>query len=177
MYAVAYCPVSCADRLDGFGFADSKQLSEKQRDELLVTINNNSSWLKYKTRSLTSKYLSNSMLRRQPVSLNTISYDTAIQLIQALIDDHVDIRELYIDTVGDAVRYKQRLHELFPQIDRIIVESKADSTYKIVSAASIVAKTTRDHSILNYNYIEQYDNIHTFKPSNQYGSGYVHCVC
>lgn len=41
--------------------------------------------------------------------------------------------------MGDSTRYQQKLSGIFPGI-KIVVEKKADSTYPIVSAASICAK-------------------------------------
>jgi ribonuclease HII len=47
--------------------------------------------------------------------------------------------QIYVDTVGDADRYKERLSQRFPGI-AFTVCPKADAIYPIVSAASIVAK-------------------------------------
>jgi ribonuclease H2 subunit A len=47
--------------------------------------------------------------------------------------------QVYVDTVGDAERYEEKLSRLFPSIE-FIVRKKADSLFPIVSAASICAK-------------------------------------
>ena len=46
---------------------------------------------------------------------------------------------MYVDTVGDAERYEEKLTQLFPYI-QFCVRKKADSLFPIVSAASICAK-------------------------------------
>lgn len=48
-----------------------------------------------------------------------------------------------MDTVGDAEAHRSRLASRFPEI-KFTVCPKADSLFPIVSAASIVAKVTRD---------------------------------
>ena len=50
------------------------------------------------------------------------------------------------DTLGDPSRHKEKLKGKFPGLE-FVVESKADVTYPVVSAASIVAKVTRDREI------------------------------
>jgi len=47
--------------------------------------------------------------------------------------------QIYVDTVGDSKRYQEKLSALFPGV-AVTVEKKADSTFPIVSAASICAK-------------------------------------
>lgn len=54
----------------------------------------------------------------------------------------INVKYLYVDTVGDPDRYRQKLEGLFPAL-KVTVEKKADATFPIVSAASICAKAAR----------------------------------
>lgn len=54
--------------------------------------------------------------------------------------------QVYIDTVGDAERYAEKLQRIFPDL-AFTVCPKADALYPVVSAASIVAKVSRDHAL------------------------------
>jgi ribonuclease H2 subunit A len=53
---------------------------------------------------------------------------------------------VYVDTVGDADRYRAKLSSAFPGVT-FTVCPKADALYPVVSAASIVAKVLRDTSL------------------------------
>lgn len=68
-----------------------------------------------------------------------MSHDAAIGLVQGVLALGINLRFLYVDTVGDPERYQAKLADLFPTM-RVVVEKKADSTFPIVSAASICAK-------------------------------------
>lgn len=55
------------------------------------------------------------------------------------------ITDIFIDTVGDPEFYKSRLTSaLGKDFGRFVIEKKADATYKVVSAASIIAKVTSE---------------------------------
>lgn len=47
--------------------------------------------------------------------------------------------QVFVDTVGPAEKYEQKLSHLFPGIE-VAVRPKADSLFPVVSAASICAK-------------------------------------
>ena len=72
-------------------------------------------------------------------NLNAQSHDAAISLVQRVLDRGVNLRYLYVDTVGDPERYQAKLEGLFPMLN-VLVAKKADSLYPVVSAASICAK-------------------------------------
>jgi ribonuclease H2 subunit A len=70
--------------------------------------------------------------------------DATIELIRGVVEERgVDVREVYIDTIGNPITYQQKLEKIFPSL-KITVAKKADSLYPCVSAASVAAKVTRD---------------------------------
>ena len=108
---------------------------------------------------LSAEYLSNSMLAdwdKGGKNLNKISHDTAINLILKVRDElGFKVKKVMLDTVGSPEKYKIIVQKALndPTIE-IIVESKADDTYPVVSAASICAKVTRDHALNDFVYRE-----------------------
>jgi ribonuclease H2 subunit A len=78
------------------------------------------------------------------------------------------LRGVFVDTVGVAADYQQRLARRFPFL-HITVESKADSSFPVVGAASIIAKTTRDYEIANWKFEEPGLS---GRLSTAFGSGY-----
>ena len=98
--------------------------------------------------------------------MNSLSHDTAINLIRKALENGVQLKKVFLDTVGPADKYQAKLEAIFPDLS-VKVSNKADSLYKIVSVASICAKVTRDHAIKNWKFIE--DMPYT---EADYGSGY-----
>jgi len=86
--------------------------------------------------------------------LNVLSHDSAFLLIQRALDAGYNIQQVYVDTVGDPQQYENRMKQKFPQIHEIIVSKKADSLYPIVSAASIIAKVSRDRQLEEWRFQE-----------------------
>ncbi|KER29492.1 hypothetical protein T265_03871 [Opisthorchis viverrini] len=140
VYACALSPISKSDDLKVLGLADSKTLTEHQRESLLARMLQHTDWLVGAVRVISPRFITEKMLGRCKTSLNVISHDAAIGLIRAALDKGVNVKEVYVDTVGKAELYEAKLQALFPEL-KICVESKADDTYAIVSAASIFAKT------------------------------------
>lgn len=171
VYGIAFCPLIKKEILNELGCADSKQLTEEKREIIFEQINQNDeakSSIGWAIDIISPNIISSSMFRRTKFSLNDISMDSAINLIRLALNSDVNIKEIYVDTVGPPDKYEIKLKKLFPQISKIIVAKKADSTYPIVSAASIFAKVTRDHALKIWNFKE---SIH-FTNNNEFGSGY-----
>lgn len=153
VYAAAVCPKSYLPNLRALGVNDSKQLKEEKRD-LLRTKVESAPFLKYFERVLTAEYLSHSMLQTQKYNLNRISHDAALDLVQTALDDGIAVNEVYVDTVGNPEQYANKFRNRFPFLEKVVVAKKADSTYRIVGAASIVAKTTRDRLVKEWHFPE-----------------------
>ncbi|KAF9351711.1 Ribonuclease H2 subunit A [Mortierella sp. NVP85] len=169
VYGICYCPLSKQDELADLGFADSKTLKEDERDSLLDVIISRPDLIGWSVRVLSPMDISNSMLRKDKYNLNALAHDTTIQLIKETIASGVNLREVYVDTVGPPESYQKKLERIFPTIAKIVVAKKADSKYPIVSAASICAKVTRDDVLRHWIFAEtgMKDTI-----SRQFGSGY-----
>lgn len=169
VYGIAFCPLDKADVLKTLGCADSKQLTEEKRETIFNDLNTkeyaneNVGWA---VEVISPNTISTSMLRRSKHSLNEVSMDSAIGLIHKAIELGVNIAEVYVDTVGPPEKYEAKLSLIFPDF-KITVAKKADSTYPIVSAASICAKVSRDHALKVWTFPEglQLTNEH-------FGSGY-----
>ncbi|VDL19990.1 unnamed protein product [Hymenolepis diminuta] len=143
LYACAVAPVSKIASLKEMGLADSKQLTEGKREDLLKEMLKECNWVAYTIHAISPMEITEKMLSSQKISLNTISQDAAIGLIRSALDQDVNLAEVYVDTVGKAEVYQTYLKSIFPDLN-IVVESKADATYPIVSAASIFAKVRTD---------------------------------
>lgn len=159
IYTAAYCAKSKVPELNALGADDSKQLSEEQRVKLRKKLDS-APFLSSVTTVLSAQELSEKMLRRAKYNLNLISHDTALQLVENILAQGVNVTEVFVDTVGDPSRYAAKFKDRFPALEKVVVAKKADSTYRIVGAASIVAKTTRDHHIRKWIFPEQERSAH-----------------
>lgn len=169
MYGIAFCPLANEEMLKTLGCADSKQLTEDKRETIFNDIQTkdecrtNFGWA---VDVISPNMISMSMLRRTKHSLNEVSMDSAIELVHQAVAAGVNIAEVYVDTVGPAEKYQAKLSAIFPDF-QITVAKKADSTYPIVSAASICAKVTRDHALKAWQFREG-----LAISSDVFGSGY-----
>ena len=129
----------------------------------------------YVVHSLTAKVISGNMLRQNPYNLNAMSHDCAMDLVRTALENKVNVKEVYVDTVGDPDSYQRKLTSIFsreyPSAGiKFTVTKKADSLFKTVSAASIAAKVTRDHIVSTWQWEEKGDYFDRL--SLNIGSGY-----
>ncbi|XP_044262058.1 ribonuclease H2 subunit A isoform X2 [Tribolium madens] len=165
VYGTAFCPLNEATLPDSLGCADSKALTEESRDEIFTKICENRK-IGWGVEVIAPTSICNSMLSRQKYSLNQVSMDAAINLIKGALEAGVNVSHVYVDTVGPPEKYQAYLKGLFPQLG-VTVAKKADSTYPIVSAASICAKVTRDHALKVWAFGEELE-----VGREDFGSGY-----
>ena len=83
------------------------------------------------------------MLRRPPTNLNRQSEQATILLIREVLQRGIELSEVYVDALGPTQAWEDNLSRTFPGI-AFTVTAKADSKFKIVGAASVAAKVTRD---------------------------------
>ena len=86
------------------------------------------------------------MLAPAQYNLNAQAMDATITLIKEVMARGVNVKEIYIDTIGKPEVYQKKLERIWPTV-RITVAKKADSLYPVVSAASVCAKVTRDAAL------------------------------
>lgn len=105
VYGCCFWPLSRSDYFKKlYGFTDSKQLTESQREEMFDQIKSHEfEDLGYFTTILHADYLSNKMLAEMKSggkNLNTISHDTAIDLINKVRSYGINVKRVVLDTVG-----------------------------------------------------------------------------
>ncbi|KAI9566795.1 ribonuclease H-like domain-containing protein [Boletus coccyginus] len=172
VYGVAYCPVAWKDDLDQLGFADSKTLTPEKRAELLDVLNADPVNLGWSVRVISPQAISRGMLKVPPTNLNKQSQDATIQLIRDVLQCGVQLSDVYVDALGNTSSYEAYLSSVFPGIN-FTVTTKADSKFKIVGAASVAAKVTRDACIEGWSFKELDGDDQIEKGfGRDFGSGY-----
>ena len=153
VYGLLYLPLACHQQLlaKTHHFDDSKVLTPTVRSSLMETLCKRSSDLfqncGWGTRVMSARDISSAMLRPAvKYNLNAQAMDATIDLIKDVFARGLNIKEIYIDTVGSPEVYQKKLERIFPTT-RITVAKKADSLYPCVSAASVCAKVTRDAAL------------------------------
>ncbi|DBA66720.1 TPA: hypothetical protein ACH3X2_001870 [Trebouxia sp. C0005] len=165
VYACAYAPVAYRDQLAKQAYADSKTLNEDKRELLYEAIQQDSQ-ICFLYDALSATDISVNMLSRDRISLNSLANESTFKLLNDVMQMGVNLQEVFVDTVGDAAKWQARLESKYPGV-RFIVCPKADAIYPIVSAASIVAKVTRDRGLRDFVIQEE-----AIAGGQEYGSGY-----
>ncbi len=129
-------------KLTELGVKDSKLLSPHRREILAAEIKRIAQ--KYTVIKLSPKEIDKVVQTgRKLHRLNRLEAQTMAKVIETLKPDiaYVDASDVLEE------RFKQHISECLPFKVEIISEHKADRTYPIVSAASIIAKVERDKEI------------------------------
>ncbi|KJA26280.1 hypothetical protein HYPSUDRAFT_181046 [Hypholoma sublateritium FD-334 SS-4] len=153
VYGIAYCPAAYQDKMEELGFADSKTLNAATRSALLDTLSSDPDNLGWSVRVVSPQGISSGMLRRPPTNLNRQSEDATILLIREVLAKGIVLSEVYVDALGNTTTYEKYLSSVFPGIS-FTVTTKADSKFKIVGAASVAAKVTRDACVEGWHFAE-----------------------
>ena len=153
VYALLYLPITSQKPLlaDTHHFDDSKVLTPKVRSNLMETLCKPDSDLYHTcgwaTRVMSARDISAGMLKAVGTyNLNAQAMDATIDLIHEVFAKGINIKEIYIDTIGTPSVYQKKLERIFPTA-QVTVAKKADSLYPCVSAASVCAKVTRDAAL------------------------------
>ena len=153
VYGVLYLPLSHHHTLlaQTHHFDDSKVLKPTTRSALMQTLCTPGSDLflncGWGTRVMSARDISAGMLKQAGAyNLNAQAMDVTIELIKDVFAKGVNVKEIYIDTIGQPGVYQAKLERIFPTVN-ITVAKKADSLYPCVSAASVCAKVTRDAAL------------------------------
>jgi len=128
--------------LTELGVKDSKLLTKKKREEMypeIIKITENQIIIKVFPYQIDKAVLSSRTLHK----LNRLEAQTMAKIIEALKPD-----EAYVDA-ADVLehRFGNHIRECLTIKTKIIAQHKADRTFPVVSAASIIAKVERDKEI------------------------------
>lgn len=152
-------PSDLMETLVDLGVKDSKQLTAKRREELAPQIETLATGVRYfdlQPRSIDS-------VVNRGLRLKKLNYLEAVAMARVLRE--LDPEEAYVDASDvDEVRYGETILRLLPAKPRLVSEHKADSTYPVVSAASILAKVRRDAIIAALR--EEYGDFNSGYPSD-----------
>ncbi len=126
-------------KLKEMGVKDSKKLSPSQREGLYGKVGR---LCKYTTVKITAEELSALMDHK---NLNEIE---AMKIAHAIDQLALHNATAYVDSPDNVPsKFARRIEKYLKTRTRIVSANKADDTYVIVGAASIIAKVTRDREI------------------------------
>jgi len=152
VYGLFYLPLPLSDPLlrNTHHFDDSKVLTPTVRSELMEKLCTPETDLftqcGWAVEVMSARDIGANMMKPTGYNLNAQAMDATIGLIQGVYKRGVNVKEIFIDTIGNPATYQKKLERIFPTA-QITVAKKADSLYPCVSAASVCAKVTRDAAL------------------------------
>lgn len=143
------------------GVKDSKKLTPKQRESMYDRIDGSAKW------TVVVASAADIDLRRKEMSLN----DVELHMFAEAVNTH-ERDAVYADCPDvNEGKFSARLGFLCPDAE-IIAKHKADDSYPVVSAASIMAKVTRDRMLDDIR-AEFGTNIGSGYPSDHYTMDFI----
>ncbi len=121
------------------GVKDSKKLSPARREKLVPSI------LSLANIVVVKRYTPDQIDR---YNINHLFSRAVVEITRIVASAGFRITELYVDAVGSR-KIEQALRSTLPDYIKLIYLPKADATFHIVGAASIVAKFLRDEHVKN----------------------------
>ncbi|EDN04194.1 ribonuclease HI large subunit [Histoplasma capsulatum] len=182
VYSAFYLPLPLHHSLlaEEYHFDDSKVLTPEVRSSLMRQLstpgNSLSSSCGWGVKVMSARDIAAGMLRpgTRNYNLNAQAMDATTELIRCIVQERgINVKEVYIDTIGNPEAYQRKLEQIFPSL-KITVAKKADSLYPSVSAASVCAKVTRDVA-LEICYRSMMKHCNAMEPERSgegWGSGY-----
>lgn len=153
VYGLFYLPLPLSDPLlrNTHHFDDSKVLTPTVRSNLMERLCTPETDLYtqcgWAVDVMSARDIGANMMKPNGTyNLNAQAMDSTIALIHGVYEKGVNVKEIYIDTIGNPATYQKKLERIFPTA-KITVAKKADSLYPCVSAASVCAKVTRDAAL------------------------------
>ncbi len=121
------------------GVKDSKKLTARKRERLVDGIQSLASGVKFFEISPSAI----DAVVSRGIKLRRLNYLEAVAMASVIRD--LGPEEAYVDASDvDEARFAATILKLLPAQPRLVCEHKADDTYPVVSAASILAKVRRD---------------------------------
>jgi len=157
---VAACLIEEGEQgiLEGMGVADSKTLTPNRREELFGLVTSVSK--KWRVVTLEPARVNDALRKKGISSLNRLEAQTMAELLNSLrptvavIDSPDRNTKRFQRAVEDGLEVKTKL----------VCQNKADVNHPVVSAASILAKVTRDRALVKLR--ETYGDIGSGYPSD-----------
>lgn len=103
------CPPLLIDSIKKLN--DSKQLTEQTREELFHVFSH-LEWIAFGLKIISPTQISSQSFKRQKVSLNDVSHNAAMELIQGFLDKGINMGRIYVDTVGPMDKYQVEIPSL-----------------------------------------------------------------
>jgi len=153
------------------GVADSKRLTSQRREELAHAI-------RQRARAVGLAEVTVAQIDDPESDMNTLTVDAHADAILDAHDNHSDENGDPVGLAGipgmlDAgdtseERFAERVARRLPYEVDLTAEHRADDSYTIVAAASIVAKVERDAHVdrLAHQYVDDYEDIGSGYPSD-----------